>query len=62
MPGSVKILVIAGIRARSSNGSCGNYSRAILEQLVALEWIVSYLNGNISDVQPYISNVTIGKD
>lgn len=59
-PGDVKFLVIAGIR-ENWNGACGNTSRSIFEQVVALEWILSLLGGNGSTFDSYIPGVTIGK-
>lgn len=62
-PGSIKFLVIAGIRSRGQNGSCGEVSRSTLEQLVALEWILPYLNGQRRESpNTYMTNMTLGYD
>lgn len=59
-PGDIKFLVIAGIR-ENQNGTCGNTSRPIFEQVVALEWIISLLEGNGKTVDSYIPDIVIGK-
>lgn len=58
--GDVKFLVVAGIRENDGQGACGRSSRSILEQIVALEWIVSFLNENGSR-DYFIPGMSIGK-
>lgn len=61
-PGDVKLVIIAGIRGEGENGVCGTPSRTIFEHVVALDWVLSVLNGSRSaGGDPYIPRVTIGK-
>ncbi|XP_045164243.2 uncharacterized protein LOC123528539 [Mercenaria mercenaria] len=60
--GDVKFLVVAGIRENDGHGVCGNPSRTTFEQIVAMEWIISLLNGNGSRQDSFIPGVTIGYD
>jgi hypothetical protein len=58
--GDVKFLVVAGIRERDGQGACGKSSMSIFEQIVALDWIVSLLNGNGTREDSIIPGVSIG--
>ena len=58
--GSVKLLVVAGLHL-DGTGSCGQCSSSAVQGMVALDWMLAKLNGNLTGGESYIPGVTLGR-